>query len=339
MNNKKLFVTSILIFIVVFCLDYFCYEQITFHDNAPNFTFPFILRSLALFLSTYLLIIAFKNKVLKEVENENFLDGKLNRIGLSIGIILTIFFSYLLVFNNDVFDALAKEDSIVEYSSALLAFLSSGILLFSYFKFFRKAKSKNVLLEIVVLVIAFGLFLIAMEEISWFQRIIDFKTPEAFMSNKQKEFNLHNFQTNYVEGAYYLGAFIFFLFIPYINVNTLFFKSKNLEILLPSKAVIIIGALSCAFTYDMWNIAFMQIAFYGSIIILWQLSKNEIQKRERLFLRFTIIFIIVIQLIFASFGENYIRSWSITEYREFIIPFGFLIYSLEFYLKLRKNNS
>jgi len=339
MNNKKLFVASILIFIVVFCLDYFCYEQIAFHDNAPNFTLPFILRSLALFLSTYLFIKAFENKAVKYVEKESFLKGKLNRIGLSIGILLTTYFSYLLIFKNEVFDALAKEDSIVEYSSALLAFLSSILLLFCYFKYFHSPRSKNVLLKIIVLTIAFGLFLIAMEEISWFQRIIDFKTPDAFKSNGQREFNLHNFQTNYVEGVYYFGAFIFFLFIPYINTNTRFFKNRNLEILVPSRALIIIGALSSTYNYDMWNIAFMQIAFYGSIIILWQLSKKEIQKRERLFLRFTIIFIIVIQIVFVSFGANYIRLWSITEYREFIIPFGSLIYSFDLYLKLKKNNN
>ncbi|PCJ97607.1 MAG: hypothetical protein COA50_03980 [Flavobacteriaceae bacterium] len=339
MKNKKLFAAGILIFIVVFCFDCFHFEQMAFQDNAPNFTLPFILRSVALFLSAYLLIVAFENKASKDLEKDSFLERKLNRVALAIGIVFMACSSYLLVFNNAVFDALAKEDSIIEYSSALLAFLSSAILLFSYFKFLRSSSNKNMLLKGSVLVIAFGLFLIAMEEISWFQRILDYKTPEAFMSNKQREFNLHNFQTNYVEGAYYFGAFIFFLCIPYLKINSFkFLINKRLEGLVPSRVVMIIGALSCTYTYDMWNIAFMQFAFYGSIVILWQISKKELHKRERLFLRFIIIFIILVQLIFVSFGTHYIRSWSITEYREFMIPFGFFIYALGLYASAKKHH-
>ena len=275
MNNKKLFVTSILIFIVVFSLDYLYYEQITFHDGAPNFSPLFIFRSLTLFFATYLFSTAVENKTLQQVEKEGFLNGKLNRIGLSIGIMFTIYFCYLLVCKKELFEALTKEDSIIEYSSALLAFLSSVLLLFSYYKFFRKAKNKNLVFRVLILTIAFGLFLIAMEEISWFQRIIDFKTPESFALNDQGEFNLHNFRTGYVELTYYFMAFIFFLFIPYVSMNTEFIKKRGLEMLVPNRAVLVIGALSCAFTYDMWNIAFMQIAFYGSILILWQLSKKD----------------------------------------------------------------
>ena len=239
-----------------------------------------------------------------------------------------------------MFDALAKEDNIIEYSSALLAFLSSIILLFSYFKFFHSSRSKNTLLKIIVLAIAFGLFLIAMEEISWFQRIIGYKTSGIFLSNGQREVNLHNFRTDYVEIIYYFGAFIFFLFIPYLKLNKAkFIIYKNLDSLAPSTTVLILGALSCSFNYDMWNRIFMQMAFYGCLIVLWQLSKMTNNKNECLFLRFILVFIIIAQIIFLSFGKNYIRIWSITEYREFIIPFGFLIYSFDFYLKLKKNNN
>ena len=76
----------------------------------------------------------------------------------------------------------------------------------------------------------------------------------------------------------------------------------------------------------------------GAYLFYGNYQKKTIYKKERLFLRFVLVFIIFAQIIYFKFRKKTISGCrSITEYREFFIPYGFLIYSLGFYLKLKKN--
>ena len=65
--------------------------------------------------------------------------------------------------------------------------------------------------------LSFVFFVMAMEEVSWFQRVLEIDTPKAFDNNMQKEMNLHNFATNAVENVYYMGAFIFLVILPFLR--------------------------------------------------------------------------------------------------------------------------
>lgn len=87
------------------------------------------------------------------------------------------------------FVALCNEDALVE-NLQFFFFFATGLMGIWLADRFRRAKDGLNALAYAF----FGLLcvFIAMEEISWGQRVFDFGTPDAFKSNIQDEFNLHN---------------------------------------------------------------------------------------------------------------------------------------------------
>lgn len=101
---------------------------------------------------------------------------------------------------------MAMEDSLAESLTSVFYLISSvisiGLTIRSYRKQFFDATTKTA----AILAIVF--FVIAMEEISWGQRILQIQSPEFFAQNNQQgELNLHNFLSRYL------------LHIPYILVG------------------------------------------------------------------------------------------------------------------------
>lgn len=84
-----------------------------------------------------------------------------------------------------------KEDSIVEYLTAIFYFFSC-LISYSISVYFYKNKFKLYSLPYFILTVCF--FFIAMEEISWGQRLLGIGTPEEFYkyTDFQKEINFHN---------------------------------------------------------------------------------------------------------------------------------------------------
>lgn len=91
---------------------------------------------------------------------------------------------------------LSKEDSVVEYLTALAYALSGVCALLAAGRLWRRrttTPSWRLLLLGIFLVGFLGLTGIAGEEISWGQRIVGFSTPEEIAEvNTQGEFNIHN---------------------------------------------------------------------------------------------------------------------------------------------------
>lgn len=74
---------------------------------------------------------------------------------------------------------------------------------------------KNRLQAAIAVFIALMFFVIAMEEISWGQRIFDVESSEFFLEhNMQNEINLHNRNTKLSEAVYYTGAFTIYCCYP-----------------------------------------------------------------------------------------------------------------------------
>ena len=87
------------------------------------------------------------------------------------------------------FCSVCNEDAIVENMQFAFFFAAGALALWLAVKFWQGTDKLNAP--------AYGLFgllciFIAMEEISWGQRIIGFETPDALGNNIQDEFNLHN---------------------------------------------------------------------------------------------------------------------------------------------------
>ena len=90
---------------------------------------------------------------------------------------------------------MAKEDGLAEYATSLVYLITTVIAIQIALRF-KKSDQKSY--AILYTLAAIGFFIIAMEEISWGQRIMGLQSPEFFVAhNDQDEINLHNFLTRY----------------------------------------------------------------------------------------------------------------------------------------------
>ncbi len=98
------------------------------------------------------------------------------------------------------YSLLVQEDGPGENLTAIVYFLSFLISLNIARKYF---KEKQFLYGVMYSILSLGLFFIAMEEISWGQRIFGIQTPKALDAiNYQHELNFHNIQGFPLEQAF-----------------------------------------------------------------------------------------------------------------------------------------
>ena len=57
--------------------------------------------------------------------------------------------------------------------------------------------------------------------------------------------------------------------------------------------IAIIGAIICAYNYDMWDIVFFQISFFSSVVILFIFAASSSDKNEKIIILSTLVFIII----------------------------------------------
>lgn len=123
---------------------------------------------------------------------------------------------YLKSFRYEFYDFLISEDSISEYLQAI-AYFSSGIIFILIAKMFKGEGTR--LHKILLITAGLGVLLIAMEEISWGQRLFGVKTPEWFQRhNIQNEISIHNLKPvqKIVHLLYAMTGFVFsFGWIPF----------------------------------------------------------------------------------------------------------------------------
>ncbi len=105
---------------------------------------------------------------------------------------ITIFLVFLCIklISPDTYLILIQEDSVIEYVQAFIYFLSSIISIIVSIKLL---KNKLTLHGVLYAILAVGLLLISLEEMSWGQRIFDISNPDYFTQhNIQNELSFHN---------------------------------------------------------------------------------------------------------------------------------------------------
>ena len=105
-------------------------------------------------------------------------------------IILVIVFFSIKFTLPDTYKALIQEDTWLEYLQALFYFLAAIFAFLSAILFFKN----NMFIHAVLYsLLAVGLLFIAIEEISWGQRIFNIESSDYFLEhNKQDEISIHN---------------------------------------------------------------------------------------------------------------------------------------------------
>lgn len=257
---------------------------------------------------------------------------------IALAVIISIIFLGLFSINPYQFSLLALEDRIIENASACLCFTATVILLISLFELVRFHKNHSHPLSLIFLTcLSIILFVIGMEEISWFQRAFQIATPPLFLNNAQVETNLHNFATDTFEYIYYLGAFALFGVIPLIKRNFQKYQwYSSIDPVLPDNLSFHISAIAAAYNYDMWNLPLIQVAFGITLFGLFFYAvdtSHPIAKGLQIIL---IVIVIVSQVTFIMKGNTLLRQWDITEYKEFFIALTMLAFAFEVLGKIRK---
>lgn len=251
------------------------------------------------------------------------------RAGVTVVGLLGLAIALLLAFDPEGFSRLAEEDNLVENASALLALLAAlwaWALAWRLHRLHRRTRLE------VAAIAAFGMvcFLIAGEEVSWFQRLFDWK-PDFAEANQQGETNFHNFATGTFENAYYFFAGYFALVIlPAARaLASPLGRLAPLASLFPPPWLIGVGALISAFNYDMAMGVPTQVAFWGSLCVLAALMwtcRDEGTRRQALI---WLLLALSVQAIFLAFGHRSANIWDVTEYKEMLIPTALWLWSVD----------
>jgi hypothetical protein len=252
---------------------------------------------------------------------------------LSAGVIaLLLFIGYPKTFLQ-----LQIEDQVVEVGSALFLFTACFVTLQGFWRFRKSNFQWSRLYAATALLFMVVFFLICMEEISWFQRVLSVKTPSALSVSPRDELNLHNLATDLVETAYYGGAFVFLVLLPFLYERTgLLRKYHYVQTFLPSGSVLLASSLAMAYNYDMWNILFTQLAFFLTLFILVYKSwAAQHHKTTFVYLALLIVTFVMTQGLFLAFGDRFTQGWEVTEYKELLIPIAFLLYATEVHQRAR----
>jgi hypothetical protein len=139
---------------------------------------------------------------------------------IATGIVINAFVLLLAVVlagNPASMDRLLVEDGIVEWMQFLCFSALAGLLGFAFFE--RLKRSDRGVLELLALA---GLSLLcalaALEEISWFQRILNIQSSEFFLqNNRQGETNIHNLAMG--DGSLHKNVLLKLIFITGITHN------------------------------------------------------------------------------------------------------------------------
>lgn len=171
----------------------------------------------------------------------------------------------VFIVNSDLFVRVSYEDGPIEYLSAFGLFAATGLMLLTVFFIAKSNQPHKRWLIAAGLFLAAVFFVVGMEEVSWFQRVLDFETPEAFAANRQGEFNLHNFDSNTSEEVYYFGAFVLLILVPFAaHQGTLPRPFARFNALIPSTAVLFASALLAAYNYNLWNRTTIQFTSFAT---------------------------------------------------------------------------
>ena len=201
-----------------------------------------------------------------------------------------------------------------------------------------------------ILITTFFFFLL-MEEISWFQHFLDFKTPDVvFDRNWQNETNLHNFHSTIFNFAFYQTTSLLLIFVPFVwRSANLSNRWKRMALYIPGPVVMLCAMFPTAFNIAAWNLIPTQFSLLLSVSIIASilLTKNGVFLDVAYLRPYLPAMVVILILTFLSFslGTLYLfpdfqgpgQVNDIDEYMELLIPMAFLLYSLEIFLRVRRD--
>ena len=266
---------------------------------------------------------------------------------LIIWMVLTINIIFLTIFltNTGLYLKLGDEDGLVETLSAAIYFLNCFIFIYIILILNLQRPRPGYLFFVISFVFVAIFFVVGMEEVSWFQRILSLETPVLFGDNQQREMNLHNFRTDEIQIISILFLFTLLILIPFIrDMKILAIKNSALRFFVPSQYIIFTSAIAISYNYERWNLLLVQLSFFITLFILifYALLYRRLERNILTILAIIFIFGLT-QFVLIAFGDNVFQlvlmDMDIEEYKEFFFPLAYLIYSIEILHKVKRFDS
>jgi hypothetical protein len=220
-----------------------------------------------------------------------------------------------------LFGEWAKEDSLFEWATAGFLFVAGAVFAGAAFR----ASNRGVF-RWTAFFLAGTMWLGAMEEISWFQRVLKYPTPAIFADNSQSEVNLHNFATNEFDSMYYTGTF--FLLVVLVFLKKSFSRLPGFRYVEPFVANPLIATaatLPNAFNYGLWNSLITQGPFFACLAILSQRGLEERGWEKKKAFGIALLMVLA-QFVFLAGGP---KALCVREYKEFLIAMLWWVYALD----------
>lgn len=318
--------------VLVVVLDVALSDRALFEEWEPVFSAPYLLRTAGLAVSSFLIVLGARLVVVEKLPAATpppLSDPPSIRLATGASLLVAGAAALLLLVDPVLLSDLVREDRLVEWASALFAMIAAGFMAGAAWRRWRNREAVGVSwLTLIVLVGLGGTFLLlGLEEVSWFQRVLDVESPDAFINrNAQQELNLHNFATVATGNAFYGGSFVFCVAIPFLLVDRkLPARLAPLAPAMPSLAVLYSSAVAGAIVYLMWNVILIQLTFWMALAaMLLAGATGHIGGPGR----YVAAAMVLIAAVFLIDGESMVRTWDDTEVRELVIPFNLLVYSL-----------
>lgn len=255
--------------------------------------------------------------------------------------LLTIIFLGLFWGAPRLTDILAKEDGWVETLTALF-FLGTAVAWFV--KARQQLKRRDYWQMAGALILGLVLFVFAMEEISWTQRIIGSETTGFFAThNQQGEINLHNFNTRWVMSSYYIINIFCLGILPLFKDRFKklldWLKLGPLAQFIPALHLALPFLVTAGLTLYYEQIPFNISIFWVIVLALWgyQVSTVIQAGNKQQILKTIILAILAIIVGWSVFYYPYqttgIRRHLSSEYLELISAVGFMVYTIDYFLR------
>jgi hypothetical protein len=253
------------------------------------------------------------------------------RLVAAVPLLVTLFLTVLMPLDPFSYNRLVIEDGLVEMLSASLAAVAGLVLIRVWLAQRSMQPPANLLARGFVILFGITCLLLAGEEVSWFQRQLGFETPESFSRNIQNEFNLHNFETDRIETAYYIWAFAMTAFAAFMREGSALVRALPwLHDILPGRHAAFAGALAVGMNYEMWNTIPTQLIFFSTIAILIGFACHPRGAAGGRWMPLAVLLLLVAgQVLTITYGHTMVRRWDSTEVKELLMPLSFLIYALE----------
>lgn len=257
-------------------------------------------------------------------------SDRVTRIAALGGPAIAVGSALLLVADPTLLNRLVVEDQVVEWTSAALCFVSAFLLLGAAGRYWRHRDfaptERRTTTSILLVAGAAVAAVLGFEEVSWFQRVLDIESPDAFLNrNRQGEINFHNFATGATGNGYYLGGFLALVAVPFAAIGRRLPRPLlPFEPLIPPIPVLVAAAPAAAIVYEMWNISWIQATFWMGLTAALIAAVRDPENGSIAAVSAAAMMVTVVAYLWL--GDTMVRSWDDTEVRELVIPFGLALY-------------